>query len=112
MLLSAARAEGSLVPSINYVLLPNNRPPSREATFLPTTQSRWLTPWQPGSRGSSRDAEVATPQTEQHRALRQIASNALDLPLVPAAQLDDVPVGVADEYRDVSGFAEANWPPV
>ncbi|MBV8091254.1 MAG: hypothetical protein JO139_17120 [Alphaproteobacteria bacterium] len=30
MLLSAARAEGSLVPSINYVLLPNNRPPSRE----------------------------------------------------------------------------------
>jgi pimeloyl-ACP methyl ester carboxylesterase len=30
MLLSAARAEGSLVPSIKYVLLPNQRPPSRE----------------------------------------------------------------------------------
>ena len=29
-LLSAARAEGSLVPSIEYVLLPNHRPPSRE----------------------------------------------------------------------------------
>ena len=30
MLLSAAQAEGSLVPSIKYVLLPNPRPPSRE----------------------------------------------------------------------------------
>ena len=30
MLLSAARAEGSLVPSIKYMLLPNHRPPSRE----------------------------------------------------------------------------------
>jgi hypothetical protein len=30
MLLSAARAEGSLVPSIRYVLVPNHRPPSRE----------------------------------------------------------------------------------
>jgi hypothetical protein len=30
MLLSAARAEGSLVPSIKYVLLPNHRSPSRE----------------------------------------------------------------------------------
>jgi pimeloyl-ACP methyl ester carboxylesterase len=30
MLLSAAQAEGSLVPSIKYVLLPNRRPPSRE----------------------------------------------------------------------------------
>jgi fermentation-respiration switch protein FrsA (DUF1100 family) len=30
MLLSAAQAEGSLVPSIKYVLLPNQRPPSRE----------------------------------------------------------------------------------
>ena len=30
MLLSAAQTEGSLVPSIKYVLLPNNRPPSRE----------------------------------------------------------------------------------
>ena len=30
MLLSAAQAEGSLVPSIKYVLLPNLRPPSRE----------------------------------------------------------------------------------
>jgi alpha-beta hydrolase superfamily lysophospholipase len=29
-LLSAARAEGSLVPSIKYVLMPNHRPPSRE----------------------------------------------------------------------------------
>jgi hypothetical protein len=29
MLLSAAQAEGSLVPSIRYVLLPNQRPPSR-----------------------------------------------------------------------------------
>jgi hypothetical protein len=28
MLLSAARAEGSLVPEIRYVLLPNTRPPS------------------------------------------------------------------------------------
>jgi hypothetical protein len=28
MLLSAARAEGSLVPEIRYVLLPNPRPPS------------------------------------------------------------------------------------
>ena len=31
------------------------------------------------------------------KSLRQVASNALDLPLIPAAQLDDVPVGVADE---------------
>jgi pimeloyl-ACP methyl ester carboxylesterase len=30
MLLSAAQAEGSLVPNIRYVLLPNQRPPSRE----------------------------------------------------------------------------------
>jgi pimeloyl-ACP methyl ester carboxylesterase len=30
MLLSAAHAEGSLVPSIRYVLVPNLRPPSRE----------------------------------------------------------------------------------
>lgn len=30
MLLSAARAEGSLVPSIKYVLVPDHRPPSRE----------------------------------------------------------------------------------
>jgi pimeloyl-ACP methyl ester carboxylesterase len=30
MLLSAAGAEGSLVPSIKYMLLPNPRPPSRE----------------------------------------------------------------------------------
>ena len=30
MLLSAARAEGSLVPDIRYVLLPNSRPPSVE----------------------------------------------------------------------------------
>jgi pimeloyl-ACP methyl ester carboxylesterase len=30
MLLSAARAEGSLVPSIRYVLVRNHRPPSRE----------------------------------------------------------------------------------
>ena len=30
MLLSAAQAEGSLVPSIKYVLLSNQRPPSRE----------------------------------------------------------------------------------
>ena len=30
MLLSAAPAEGSLVPSIKYVLVPNHRPPSRE----------------------------------------------------------------------------------
>jgi len=30
MLLSAAQAVGSLVPSIKYVPLPNRRPPSRE----------------------------------------------------------------------------------
>ena len=30
MLFSAAGAEGSLVPSIRYVLVPNHRPPSRE----------------------------------------------------------------------------------
>jgi fermentation-respiration switch protein FrsA (DUF1100 family) len=30
MLFSAAQAEGSLVPSIKYALLPNLRPPSRE----------------------------------------------------------------------------------
>ena len=30
MLLSAARAEGSLVPSVKYVLGHNHRPPSRE----------------------------------------------------------------------------------
>jgi hypothetical protein len=30
MLLSAARAVGSLVPSVKYVLAPNHRPPSRE----------------------------------------------------------------------------------
>jgi hypothetical protein len=30
MLLSVAQAEGSLGPSIKYVMLPNQRPPSRE----------------------------------------------------------------------------------
>jgi pimeloyl-ACP methyl ester carboxylesterase len=40
MLLSAARAEGSLVPSINYVLLPNHCPPSREGhLFTDNTQA-------------------------------------------------------------------------
>ena len=50
MLLSAARAEGSLVPSIEYVLLPNHRPPSREGhKFADNTQTLtdvanvWLT---------------------------------------------------------------------
>ena len=50
MLLSAARAEGSLVPSIEYVLLPNHRPPSREGhQFTDNTQTLtdavnvWLT---------------------------------------------------------------------
>ena len=50
MLLSAARAEGSLVPSIEYVLLPNHRPPSREGhQFTNNTQTltdaanAWLT---------------------------------------------------------------------
>ena len=49
MLLSAARAEGSLVPSIRYVLVPNHRPPSREGhMFTDNTQplidgvSAWL----------------------------------------------------------------------
>jgi pimeloyl-ACP methyl ester carboxylesterase len=38
MLLSAARAEGSLVPEIRYVLLPNPRPPSVEGhTFADNT---------------------------------------------------------------------------
>lgn len=38
MLLSAARADGSLVPAIRYVLLPNVRPPSIEAhTFADNT---------------------------------------------------------------------------
>jgi hypothetical protein len=40
MLLGAARAEGSLVPSIKYVLLPNHRPPSREGhQFTDNTQA-------------------------------------------------------------------------
>ena len=40
MLLSAARAEGSLVPSIKYMLLPNHRPPSREGhQFTDNTQA-------------------------------------------------------------------------
>ena len=50
MLLSAAGAEGSLVPSIKYMLLPNPRPPSREghqfahnAEALVDAVSRWLT---------------------------------------------------------------------
>jgi pimeloyl-ACP methyl ester carboxylesterase len=49
MLLSAAQAEGSLVPSIKYVLLPNERPPSREGhIFADNTEalvdavSAWL----------------------------------------------------------------------
>jgi hypothetical protein len=48
-LLSAARAEGSLVPSIKYVLVPNHRPPSREghqfvdnAEALVNAVSAWL----------------------------------------------------------------------
>jgi pimeloyl-ACP methyl ester carboxylesterase len=40
MLLSAAYAEGSLVPSIRYVLVPNLRPPSREGHRSPTTRMR------------------------------------------------------------------------
>jgi pimeloyl-ACP methyl ester carboxylesterase len=40
MLLSAAQAEGSLVPSIKYVLLPNRRPPSREGhVFTDNTEA-------------------------------------------------------------------------
>jgi pimeloyl-ACP methyl ester carboxylesterase len=49
MLLSAARAAGSLVPSIEYVLLPNHRPPSKEChLFTDNTEalidavSSWL----------------------------------------------------------------------
>ena len=49
MLLSAARAEGSLVPSVKYVLVPNHRPPSREGhLFADNTEalidavSTWL----------------------------------------------------------------------
>jgi hypothetical protein len=49
MLLSAASAEGSLVPSIKYVLVPNHRPPSREghqfadnAAVLTDAVSGWL----------------------------------------------------------------------
>jgi len=49
MLLSAAGVEGSLVPSIEYVLLPNQRPPSRDghqfadnAEALVDAVSRWL----------------------------------------------------------------------
>ena len=49
MLLSAAHAEGSLVPNIKYVLLPNQRPPSREghqfadnAEALADAVSVWL----------------------------------------------------------------------
>jgi hypothetical protein len=34
MLLSAAQAEGSLVPSTRYLLLPNPRPPSREGHIV------------------------------------------------------------------------------
>ena len=40
MLLCAARAEGSIVPSIKYVLLPNHRSPSREGhLFTDNTQA-------------------------------------------------------------------------
>ena len=40
MLLSAAQAEGSLVPSIKYALLPNQRPPSREGhSFSDNTEA-------------------------------------------------------------------------
>jgi hypothetical protein len=40
VLLSAAQAEGSLVPSIRYVLLPNQRPPSREGhIFADSTEA-------------------------------------------------------------------------
>jgi pimeloyl-ACP methyl ester carboxylesterase len=40
-LLSAARAEGSLVPSIKYVLVPNHRPPSREGhQFVDNAEAR------------------------------------------------------------------------
>jgi pimeloyl-ACP methyl ester carboxylesterase len=49
MLLSAARVEGSLVPSIRYVLAPNHRPPNRDGhLFTDNTQplidgvSAWL----------------------------------------------------------------------
>jgi hypothetical protein len=40
----------------------------------------------------------AIPIDGWRKSLGQVASNALDLPLIPAAQLDDVPVGVADEH--------------
>jgi hypothetical protein len=47
--LSAARGEGSLVPSIKYVLVPNHRPPRREGhLFTDNTEalidavSSWL----------------------------------------------------------------------
>jgi hypothetical protein len=39
MLLSAAQAEGSLVPSIKYVLVPNQRPPSREGHLFADTEA-------------------------------------------------------------------------
>ena len=39
MLLSAAHAEGSLVPSIKYVLVPDQRPPSAQGhTFTENTE--------------------------------------------------------------------------
>jgi hypothetical protein len=55
MLLSAAQAEGSLVPSIQYVLLPNRRPPSREVTSSQTMQRRWSTRCRVGSLSRSCD---------------------------------------------------------
>jgi hypothetical protein len=40
MLLSAAQTEGSLVPSVKYVLLPNQRPPSKEGhVFADNTEA-------------------------------------------------------------------------
>jgi len=44
MLLSAAQAEGSLVPSIKYVLVPDRRHRAGKATPSPTIQTRWPMP--------------------------------------------------------------------
>jgi hypothetical protein len=70
MLLSAARGEGSLVPSIKYVLVPNHRPPSREGISSPTTQLRSSMRCRVGLWSSICD--VASKRTPRHSSTKPL----------------------------------------
>ena len=117
MLLSAARAEGSLVPSIKYVLVPNHRPPSREGHLfadnreaLIDTVSSWLV----DQRLSAFAASYALLWDETawgdvcRNATRHLVSTArAQCPLHPArfSRVNSAEINELTSRADVSPFA-------